>query len=57
MDRDVKLKKLKEELDELKKHGPSHCHGREGYIDHNMPVNMYQRIEDLEEEIKKLESI
>jgi hypothetical protein len=52
---DKKLSKLKEELEELKKHNPSHCHGREGFIDHNMPVKVYERIEELEEEIKKLE--
>jgi len=31
------------------------CHDREGFIDHNMPVKVYQRIEDLEEQIKELE--
>lgn len=56
MDRNQKLKELKEELRELKKHNPSHCHGKEGFIDHNMPVKVYQRIEDIEEEIRQLEA-
>ena len=55
MDKEQKLKELKDELNELKKHNPSHCHGREGFVDHNMPVKVYQRIEDIEDEIQKLE--
>jgi hypothetical protein len=50
-----KLKKLKEELEELKKHNPSHCYGREGFIDHSMPVHVYERIEEIESEIASIE--
>lgn len=55
MDKAQRIQQLKDELEELKKHNPSHCHGKEGFIDHNMPVHVYQRIEDIEDEIKKME--
>jgi hypothetical protein len=55
MDNAEKIKKLKEELEELQKHNPSHCHDKEGFIDHNMPVHVYERIEEIEDELKKLE--
>lgn len=51
-----KLAKLKEELKELQKHAPSHCSGTKSFVDHNnVSPALFEKIENLEEEIDKLE--
>ena len=47
------LARLEKELAELKSKLPEHCHGQDGYIsDHRASPEMWQAIEDKEEEIK-----
>jgi len=58
MSKAERLKELKAKLEELKGRDPSHCSGREGFIGHtghSMSPELFQQIEKLEEEIKKLE--
>jgi hypothetical protein len=58
MGKQEKLKELKEKLEELKGRDPSHCSGTEtfvGHTGHSMSPELFQQIEALEEEIKKLE--
>ncbi|MBM4348728.1 MAG: hypothetical protein FJ106_02405 [Deltaproteobacteria bacterium] len=58
MDKQEKLEELKAKLDELKGRDPSHCSGTDtfvGHTGHTMSPELFQRIEELEEEIKKLE--
>ena len=46
-------------LEELKGRGPSHCSGTEGFVGHtghSMSPELFQQIEALEEEIKKLKN-
>ncbi len=58
MDREERLKELRAKLEELRKRDPSHCSGTEtfiGHTGHSMSPELFQQIEVLEEEIKKLE--
>lgn len=58
MGKQEKLNELKEKLEELRKRDPSHCSGTEtfvGHTGHTMSPELFQQIEALEEEIKKLE--
>ena len=50
-----RLSRLQRELDEMRAKMPEHCHGREGYVsDHRTTPELWQKIEDLEEEIAAL---
>jgi len=50
-----KLAQLQESLKDLKATLPEHCAGRTGYISvHHASLAHWQRIEELEEEIKTL---
>lgn len=58
MDKQKKLEELKAKLDELKGRDPSHCSGTDtfvGHTGHTMSPELFQKIEELEEEIKKVE--
>jgi len=58
MKKEDKLKDLTAKLEELKKRDPSHCYGKEGFIGHtghSMSPELFQQIEELETQIKKLE--
>jgi hypothetical protein len=55
--KEQQLARLEEALLDLKNRLPEHCHGTEGYIsDHRATPEQWQKIEDLEEEIKKLKA-
>ena len=57
MGKKEKLEGLKAKLEELKSRDPSHCSGKEGFVGHtghSMSPELFQQIEALEEEIKKL---
>lgn len=55
--KEQRLARLEDELKQLKSTFPEHCYGREGYISvHRASPEHYQKIEDAEEEIKKLKS-
>ena len=50
-----KLSRLEKELKELKSTLPEHCSGTKGYISvHHASTAHWQKIEEVEEEIKKL---
>ncbi len=52
-----KLSRLKQELERLKSTLPEHCTGTESYISvHRASATQWLKIEDIEEEIKKLEA-
>jgi hypothetical protein len=52
-----KLLRLEQELEELKATLPEHCYGTQGYVGvHRASPAHWQRIEDTEEEIKKLKA-
>jgi hypothetical protein len=52
-----RLARLERELAELKELLPEHCHGTEGYIsDHHASPEHWQKIEDLEEQIRSLKA-
>ena len=58
MNKEERLKELQAKLEELKSRDPSHCSGTEGFVGHtghSMSPELFQQIEALEEEIKKLE--
>ncbi|MFQ5867616.1 MAG: hypothetical protein ACE5IT_06445 [bacterium] len=55
MNKKEKLKELKAKLEELKKRDPSHHGGTKGFVGPSMSMELFQKIENLEEEIKKLE--
>lgn len=55
MDKKQKLEELKSKLADLKKLDPSHCSGHEDFMNHTMPPELFQEMEDLEQEIKNLE--
>lgn len=54
MEKERRLEELKAQLAELKKRDPSHC-SEKTYVPHSMPPGLFQEIEDLEDEIRKLE--
>ena len=57
MNKEERLKDLVVKLEELKSRDPSHCSGKEGFVGHtghSMSPELFQQIEALEEEIKKL---
>jgi benzoyl-CoA reductase/2-hydroxyglutaryl-CoA dehydratase subunit BcrC/BadD/HgdB len=57
MGKKERLEELKAKLEELKSRDPSHCSGKEGFVGHtghSMSPELFQQIEALEEEIKKL---
>ena len=57
MTKQERLNELKVKLEELKSRDPSHCSGKEGFVGHtghSMSPELFQQIEALEEEIKKL---
>ena len=59
MDKQEKLKELTAKLEDLKGRDPSHCSGTEGFVGHtghSMSPELFQQIEALEEEIKKLKN-
>ena len=52
-----KLSRLKQELGRLKSTLPEHCSGTESYISvHRASATHWRKIEDIEEQIKKLEA-
>jgi benzoyl-CoA reductase/2-hydroxyglutaryl-CoA dehydratase subunit BcrC/BadD/HgdB len=58
MDAKEKLQVLKAKLEELKGRDPSHCSGTNtfiGHTGHSMSPELFQEIEELEEEIRQLE--
>jgi benzoyl-CoA reductase/2-hydroxyglutaryl-CoA dehydratase subunit BcrC/BadD/HgdB len=58
METSEKLKELKAKLEELKGRDPSHCSGTDtfvGHTGHSMSPELFKEIEELEEEIRKLE--
>ena len=54
MNNEEKLRGLKKQLADLNKLDPAHCSGKKAFVPHSMTPEHYQKIEDLEEEIKKL---
>lgn len=58
MGKQEQLDALQAKLEELKKRDPSHCSGTGtfvGHTGHTMSPELFQQIEALEEEIKKLQ--
>lgn len=55
-DKKKKLADLKARLADLKKRDPSHCAGTQTHVPHTIPPRLWQEIEDLEDEIRKLEA-
>jgi chromosome segregation ATPase len=56
-DRKKRLAQLQEKLAQLKAALPEHCSGRKEYTDaHHATAAHWQKIEDLEEELKALEA-
>lgn len=58
MDGKLKLEQLKAQLAELKARDPSHCSGTQtvvGHTGHSMSPELFQEIEELEGQIRKLE--
>ena len=54
--REEKLARLEQELKALKGTLPEHCYGTKGYIGvHGASPAHWQKVEDIEEAIKKLE--
>jgi HPt (histidine-containing phosphotransfer) domain-containing protein len=52
-----RLARLEDELQQLKSTLPEHCYGWEGYISiHHATPEHWQKIEDIEEEIKELKA-
>ena len=52
-----KLSRLEHELEELRATLPEHCSGTTDYIEvHRASPDHWQKIEDIEEEIKKLKA-
>ena len=55
--KEARLARLQEELHDMKGTLPEHCFGREGHIAvHRATPAHWQKIEDLEDEIKQLKS-
>lgn len=54
MEKEKRLAELKTRLKELQKLDPSHCYGKNGFIPHSMTPEHYQKVEDIEQEIKEL---
>ena len=55
-DKQKKLDELKQKLKDLKSRDPSHCSDTRTHVPHTIPPTLWQEIEDLEDEIKKLEA-
>jgi len=58
MDAKEKLQALRARLAELKARDPSHCAGTKtfiGHTGHTMSPELFREIEELEEEVRKLE--
>jgi len=59
-DKRARLAELKEQLKDLKGRDPSHCadtgkSGSRAYVPHTIPPSLWQKIEDIEDEIRRLE--
>ena len=55
--KEEKLTRLEKQLQDLKAALPEHCYGTSGYIDaHRASPAHWQKIEDTEDEIKKLKA-
>ena len=55
--KEERLFRLEEELEELKATLPEHCSGTKSYISvHRASPTHWQKIEDIEEEIKQLKA-
>jgi archaellum component FlaC len=55
--KEERLARLEDELKQLKSTLPEHCYGREGYISiHHATPQHWQKIEDIEEEIKEIKA-
>ena len=50
-----KLAELKAQLKDLEGRNPAHCSDTRGYVGHQLSAELFQKIEDLEEEISELE--
>lgn len=55
MDNNDKLRELNKRLEDLRNRNPSHCSGISGFMDHSISPELFQEIEDLEEEIRATE--
>ena len=55
-DRPKKLAELKARLEELKRRNPAHCSGLSTFVGHQMTPELYEKIEELEDQIKALEA-
>jgi len=55
-DKRKKLEELGAELEDLKRRNPAHCSGKSTFVGHQMTPELYEKIEDLEEEIKTLKA-
>ena len=51
-----RLAELRERLDELRKHDPSHCSGTGSFTGHSIPPELLQKIEETEDQIKAIEA-
>lgn len=55
--KEEELRRLEQELEDLKSTLPEHCSGTKGYVSvHSASPAHWQKIEDIEEEIKKLKA-
>ena len=52
----AKLAELKAKLKDLKARDPSHCSDSETFVPHSIPPSLYAEIEEVEDQIKALES-
>lgn len=52
----ARLEELKARLEELKRLNPAHCSGTGSFVAHSMPPELYAQVEELEEQIKELET-
>jgi len=55
-DKKARLEELKRELKDLKERNPAHCSGTGTSVGRQMSPQLFQKIEDLEEEIKALDA-
>lgn len=55
-EKEARLAELRARLDEIRRLNPAHCSDTNTFVPHQMSPKLYEEMEDIEEEIARLEA-